>query len=149
MNIFILSTSPARAAQYHADQHVNKMILESAQMLSTVLSGPYKPTHQNHPCTRWVARSSHNAAWLIDLCVNLNLEAQRRYGHTRDHKSMEVIHWAAERLYALPDIPITPFALAMPEQYQTHNPVQSYRAYYRSKTFLTWRNGEPTWLTIT
>lgn len=35
MNIFVLSTDPAEAAEYHCDQHVVKMILEYAQLLST------------------------------------------------------------------------------------------------------------------
>ncbi len=35
MNIFYRDNSPALAAKYHNDKHVVKMILESAQMLST------------------------------------------------------------------------------------------------------------------
>ena len=35
MNIFILNTDPVIAAQEQCDKHVVKMILESAQMLST------------------------------------------------------------------------------------------------------------------
>lgn len=35
MNIFILDKNPRIAAEYHCDKHVVKMILESAQMLST------------------------------------------------------------------------------------------------------------------
>jgi len=35
MNIFVLDTDPKLAAQDHCDKHVVKMILESAQMLST------------------------------------------------------------------------------------------------------------------
>ena len=35
MNIFILDENPKIAAEYHCDKHVVKMILESAQMLST------------------------------------------------------------------------------------------------------------------
>lgn len=35
MNIFYLDKNPVMAAQYHCDQHVVKMILETAQMLST------------------------------------------------------------------------------------------------------------------
>jgi hypothetical protein len=35
MNIFVLDTSPVLAAQYQCDKHVVKMIVESAQMLST------------------------------------------------------------------------------------------------------------------
>ena len=36
MNIFVLDENPAIAAKYHCNKHVVKMILESAQMLSTV-----------------------------------------------------------------------------------------------------------------
>ncbi len=35
MNIFILHSNPNRAARWHADKHVVKMILESVQMLYT------------------------------------------------------------------------------------------------------------------
>ena len=36
MNIFILNEDPIKAAQDQCDKHVVKMIVESAQMLSTV-----------------------------------------------------------------------------------------------------------------
>ena len=35
MNIFVLDENPAVAAIYHGDKHVVKMILETAQLLST------------------------------------------------------------------------------------------------------------------
>ena len=35
MNIFVLDKDPHIAAQMHCDRHVPKMIVESAQMLST------------------------------------------------------------------------------------------------------------------
>ncbi len=35
MNIFVLHTLPMLAAHYHCDEHVRKMVVESAQMLST------------------------------------------------------------------------------------------------------------------
>ena len=35
MNIFILHEDPIKSAQYQCDKHVVKMIVESAQMLST------------------------------------------------------------------------------------------------------------------
>lgn len=59
MNIFALHQDPQIAAQMHCDKHVVKMILESAHMLSTICGEGYKPTHQNHPCTKW-ARSSRS-----------------------------------------------------------------------------------------
>ena len=56
MNIFVLHKNPKKAAQYHHDKHVVKMILESAQMLCSVHwvmgsdGAPYKLAHKNHPC---------------------------------------------------------------------------------------------------
>ena len=62
MNIFILDKNIKKCASYHCDKHVAKMILESAQMLSTAvrLAGDdigYKVTHQNHPCMVWTRNS--------------------------------------------------------------------------------------------
>lgn len=37
MNIFYLDEDPAIAAKYHNDKHVRKMIIETAQMLSTII----------------------------------------------------------------------------------------------------------------
>ena len=47
----------------------------------------------------------------------------------------------------LPDVPMTPFALAMPDQYKSDDAVHSYRRYYRlQKPFATWRNQKPNWM---
>ena len=64
MNIFYLDKDPVKAAKLQYNKHVVKMILESAQMLSTAhhCHGldyetewvPYKKAHVNHPSTRWV-----------------------------------------------------------------------------------------------
>lgn len=45
MNIFYLNENPVQAAQWHCDGHVNKMIVESCQMMSTAvrMSQPGKP----------------------------------------------------------------------------------------------------------
>lgn len=150
MNIFVLDQNPQLAAQYHCDQHINKMILESAQMLSTVLGGPYKPTHKNHPCTLWVAESSNNAMWLVTLAAYLNDEYRTRYHSEHDHKSWIVIRdlWRDKASHTgLPDVPMTPFAQAMPDELRIpHDPVRAYRQYYRTKPFVTWDRGlTPLW----
>lgn len=72
MNIFVLDEDIEKCARYHCDQHVIKMILESAQMLCTALnkkghSTPYRSTHSNHPCVLWVEQSHDNFCWLIGL----------------------------------------------------------------------------------
>lgn len=80
MNIFRPSASPADSAAALADRHVVKMALESAQILSTLTGGPYKPTHTNHPCTLWAGASRVNAAWLLEHGVALCDEYARRFG---------------------------------------------------------------------
>lgn len=148
MNIFVLDTNPKLAAKYHCDQHVVKMILESAQMLSTVIGHGYKPTHVNHPCTVWLRQSQSNCQWLIELACHLNNEYKSRFGHRVNHKSWDVI--AENHIFNfdhLPDVPMTPFALAMPDQYKSDDAVYSYRNYYRlQKPFATWRNEKPEWM---
>ena len=46
MNIFFLHKDPSRAAKAQCDKHVVKMILETAQMLST---GAHKFKYVNTP----------------------------------------------------------------------------------------------------
>lgn len=51
MNIFYLDSDPKLAAQQICNVHVNKMIIESCQMLSTahhILNG-HKENHQSDP----------------------------------------------------------------------------------------------------
>lgn len=119
MNIFVLDEWPHLAAKDHCDKHVVKMFLESAQMLSTAcrLSGldvGYKATHKNHPCSVWVRQSLQNWCWLRELAYCLNEEYKARYNKPH-HKSWLVIESLPEP--DLPDIGLTPFAQAMPEQY--------------------------------
>lgn len=97
MNIFILDPNPIIAASYHCDQHLHKMVLESAQMLSTAAHthfphlAPYiyEPAYQNHPCTQWVCSSPNHIVWLCSLATALN-EIRETNGSNR-HASMDVI----------------------------------------------------------
>ena len=84
MNIFVLDKDIVKCAEYHCDQHANKMILESVQMLCTALnkkgfSTPYKSTHIKHPCVLWVEASYDNFEWLKDLAIALNDEYKYRF----------------------------------------------------------------------
>tara|TARA_B100000902_G_scaffold311643_1_gene301533 strand:+ start:29 stop:604 length:576 start_codon:yes stop_codon:yes gene_type:complete len=109
MNLFILNYDPVIAAQEQCDKHVVKMIVESAQMLSTVhrmLDGTkekrpsksgkrmvdyyrledmredelYKAVHFNHPCTVWSRESCCNYSWHYEHFVALCDEYTYRYG---------------------------------------------------------------------
>lgn len=148
MNIFVLDENPWVCAEYHCDKHVPKMILESAQMLSTVLGGPYKPTHKKHPCTLWVAESRANAEWLWLLADALNCQFKDRFGHERNHKSWDAIEPSWYLCKSLPEGKLTPFVQAMPDEFKRPDPVEAYRAYYHSKPFAKWRyTNAPYWWT--
>jgi|TARA_B110000261_G_scaffold162922_1_gene207634 hypothetical protein len=109
MNIFILDNDPAIAAKLQCDKHVVKMIVESAQMLSTahrMLDGDqelrpsksgkrmvkywvlpdsreeiiYKAVHMGHPCTVWTMKNDNNYNWHYNHFVALCREYTYRYG---------------------------------------------------------------------
>lgn len=145
MNIFVLDNDPEIAAKYHTDKHVVKMILESAQMMSTVVrySGidfGYKSTHLNHPCTIWARASLSNWLWLGSLAYYLNLEFINRFGKTANHKSYDLI--ASLPWPLIQDIGLTSFAQAMPDQYKNTDPVVAYRQYYinEKRHLFQWTN---------
>ena len=73
MNIFALSKCPMQSALWLDDIRKNKMILESAQMLSTAVRWldpdttlpVYKLAYMNHPCSKWARASRANFVWLL------------------------------------------------------------------------------------
>lgn len=154
MNIFILSSNVKRNAQYHCDKHVIKMILESAQMLCTVLneqgfSTPYKSTHKNHPCVKWLKESYDNFAYLKKLAYFLNEEYKLRFNHVKNHKSYDVIASLPEP--NLKSIGLTNHVLAMPDQYKNYNnAIESYRNYYihEKSHIATWKTHKPSWYAL-
>lgn len=163
MNIFYLDTNPKLAASYHCDKHVVKMILESAQMLSTahrVLDGApghtlpdyreeilYKPTHINHPCAKWARANKYNYYWLEDLFVELCLEYTRRYNkiHLCEIKFSDILAYPPD------NIPLGIFhdpPQCMPEQYKDESTVVAYRNYYinEKSDIAVWKYSEtPFW----
>ena len=153
MNIFVLDRDPKLASQYHNDRHVVKMILESVQLLSTAhrINGydeGYKMTHKNHPCSVWVRESQSNYHWLVDLVNELHKEWQYRFDHAHNHKSYDVMRSLSSPNF-LPNIGLTPFAIATAEDCRFDDPVKSYRSYYKNhKTHLfKWTKREiPSWI---
>jgi hypothetical protein len=168
MNLFILSHDPAKAAEEMMDKHVNKILLEAVQMLCTakrildpdapeeVTSALYKLAHKNHPVTIWCRTSRANFIWALDHADALHNEWKYRYGHpeTKIHKSYQVAqilraNIPADHLFPSPESRgITPFALAMPDQYKDPegDAVKSYRAYYMSpekRRIASWKKLRP------
>lgn len=162
MNIFVLDESPYVAARYHNDRHVSKMILETAQLLSTshwLIDGEVaaskrigeavlRPTQIKHPCAVWARECSANYEWLHGLGLSLLLEYRGRYGKLHQY----------EDLYSsLDKLPLgilvskerTPWPLCMPDQYKRGSAVQAYRAYYfgEKKHLASWKfpSQKPGW----
>lgn len=152
MNIFILDNDIQKCAQYHCDQHVVKMILESVQLLCTALnkkgnSTPYKSTHIHHPCVIWVERSFDNFIWLKDLAIALNDEYRFRFEKDSDHKSILVLNEISK--YCYDSRGLTEFAQAMPDMYKVPgDAVTAYRQFYLGEKmgFAKWtKRKTPDW----
>ena len=160
MNIFVLDADPARAAVAHCDRHVVKMIVETAQMLSTAHhvidggylprhnGGIYLPTHRAHPCSVWARQSVGNYNWLLELGVELCKEYTHRYGKV--HKTQSIMSRLSTPPRNIEPYGITPWAQAVGEQYKVpNNAILAYRRYYREAKahILTYKNRRaPLWL---
>ena len=150
MNIFVLDRNPVVAAQMQCDRHVVKMVLESAQMLSTAVNllggkGRYKSNHVNHPCSVWARETLGNFLWLYDHGMALAKEYTERYG--KRHKSEAVIQDCMDEIRPLPlyGLKHTPHPLCMPDEYKTDDVVQSYRTFYLQDKvrFAQWNKTRP------
>lgn len=143
MNIFVLDLSPQISASYHCDQHLHKMILESAQMLSSAAhsyfpilrSKIYKPAYLHHPCTRWVCESIDNMAWVCELA--LTLESIREDLDYPSHASISVVKliWDYINESSLSGAH-TPFVFAGPGSISLRSSLtipQKYQLYYQRK----------------
>lgn len=162
MNIFILDKNPILVARYHCDKHVVKMVLETAQILSTVLSKydigtEYKPTHPNHPCNIWAAENSYNLLFTAKIGIALANEYTFRYGKV--HKSERIIRDCVDNKLIWKRIDNsnyhTNFPLAMPDEFKVGDKtieqcIESYRNYYKSKKetiqFKYTNREQPLWL---
>lgn len=152
MNLFILDYDKEKCVQFYTDRHNIKIILEVAQLLcsahhftGSTLEIPYKPSHKNHPVCLWVRNSLSNYIYAVDLGKELCKEYTYRYNKV--HKTQEVIEWCGKNLPDINDIGLTPFALAMPDEYKVEDAVQSYRNYYNGakRHLFAWRRREIPW----
>ena len=157
MNIFYLDRNPIVAAQMMCDKHVIKMILESAQMLSTahrVLDGDehadnvgmYKMTHKNHPSTIWVRANSENYDWLQEHMEALLTEYTHRYG--KRHATERLIHSLWEHPKNITHDDFTDPPQCMPDYCKGDDAVSAYQNYYimEKSDFATWkRRDRPEW----
>tara|TARA_R100000152_G_C6768239_1_gene193682 strand:+ start:119 stop:634 length:516 start_codon:yes stop_codon:yes gene_type:complete len=142
-----------RSAKSQDNYRVVKMILESCQMLCTVLNeqhdeqvAPYRSTHKHHPSTRWAAASAANFMNLVDHCDAMLDEYTERFGKT--HKCAAVLRACIELYDAsrFPSQEPTRLPLAMPHHFHTDDTVLSYRKFYASKPRIRYpKNKIPEW----
>ena len=164
MNVFYVDSDPVVAAEMMCDKHVVKMILESAQILSTAhrvldgderadIDGLYKAAHKNHPSTVWARENSSNYEWLWQHMDALMKEYTKRY--KKHHATERLLHhlWRLPRNIGHSDF--SPPPQCMPDEYKC-NPnsassddcVSAYREYYLGdKMYMaTWKFTEaPAW----
>ena len=165
MNLFILSLIQQEIAEAMMDKHVSKILLEAVQMLCSakrvlepddpINEKIYKLAHKNHPVTIWCRKSKENFLWTLELIEALHNEWRFRYGHpnTKFHKSYMMAMILKEHIPsddAFEEKGLTEFALAMPVEYKTKDPVESYRNYYMSEEkqkIASWKKGreKPEW----
>lgn len=157
MNIFYLHEDAKVAAQWHCDQHCSKMIVETAQLLSTahrLLDGDdyadkqalYKATHKNHPSAVWVRETSRNYDWTLSLLRALCAEFKRRY--KKDHKSSQLLSALSKRPRNIAADYFAEPPQCMPDEYKGPSAVDAYRLYYigDKARFARWRHGnQPDW----
>ena len=125
MNIFHLDKNPKICARYHCDKHVVKMILETAQMLSTA--------YPKHPMTIWVGDSLENFRYALALGEWLAIQYTYRY--KKVHKSQKIIdhirfHKLKNVVKNFTKVEFTRPPLCMPDEYKCDDYVQAYRNYY-------------------
>jgi hypothetical protein len=162
MNIFYLHHNPKICAEMHVDKHCVKMILETAQLLSTahrILDGTekmglsltgrkkkvwkledsrneilYSATHINHPSAVWCRKASENYMWLWVLLDELCKEYTYRYGKVHKCESIGLVELLKQKPNNIPRDHFTEPTPAMPDQYKVPgNSIQSYHNYYKGE----------------
>eukprot|EP00930_Biecheleria_cincta_P061015 TRINITY_DN46584_c0_g1_i1.p1 TRINITY_DN46584_c0_g1~~TRINITY_DN46584_c0_g1_i1.p1 ORF type:complete len:315 (-),score=57.47 TRINITY_DN46584_c0_g1_i1:115-1059(-) len=162
MNIFFLHMSPKQCAKMHANIHVVKMIVETAQLLCNVHRRqrehclppymtqrqmariPYKESASGHRklgSMIWVAESLGNYRWAVqlglELCNEYNAGRGRAAGKTSKHKTQKVLEWLRDHepnFKIQRRTPVRTKHLAMPARFKkAETSVQAYRDYYFSK----------------
>jgi len=137
----------------HIDKHVIKMIVETAQLLSTAhhrWNSPfaehvYKATHKNHPSTKWVGDHPEHYAWAYKLYLALLEEYTHRYGKT--HSTSRLQHLLSMTPPIVGGGCAVPPPQCMPDECRVPGntwdaTVHAYQKYYREhkRRFASWKN---------
>ena len=162
MKIFFLDKTPEKSAQNLCDKHIHKMLLESAQMLSTAvrkyeedtdtlpLAEPiYKSAYPNHPMTKWVGFNKDNFTLAFENADEISKEYFKRFG--KRHKSTRILDFIVDNdmQTEIPEGFFSEPPQCMPDKYRDKDYVTAYRRYYNTdkKYFAKWEKGRgcPEW----
>lgn len=160
MNIFYIHSDPKLCAEWSVDSHCVKMILESAQLLSTahrLIDGVeyvdktktgrnvkrwrlsdsrepvlYSATHINHPSAVWARESNNNYNWLYCYLYEHCKEYTYRYGKIHKVESSGLMNM----LSTTPDnitygYKTQPPSAMDPKYIISKDAVENYRNYYK------------------
>lgn len=91
----------------------------------------FRPCHIHHPCAKWVRESIENYDFTANLAIELAQEFKFRYPKKGEHECEQHAWWLKwNSPDNIPNVPRTPFVLAMDDQYKRKDPVDAYRNYY-------------------
>ena len=159
VNFFYLSRDLKECARWHGDRHLHKMIVEYAQILSTVWhllalkspttikipDGIYRKSHTVHPIVLWAMKSTAHYDAILKLALHLADERRRRRKlFAKDQRKRYKKHHATEKVLEilqankpfLPDIPFFDPPKCMPPCYHYNEVgepltvIESYRLFY-------------------
>lgn len=171
MNIFVTDKCPIKSAKNLDDKRVQKMAVESAQMLSTAIFwngfpslmnehtpeifeerkkmayslGIYAPYSPNHKCNLWVKKTKGNYLWLLNHFSALCEEYEKRTGY--EHASKYLLHRLVMHMKYIPEGPLTPFVNYAKNKKQgidftkIKNAIEAYNLYL----CLKWERSKPKW----
>ena len=148
MNIFYTHPCPKQAARHLCMIHVNKMIIESAQMLSAAhhtlddscLPSLCKLAYPQHPCTVWVRSGALNYIWLLEHLKELGriYKGYRGKHHATINNRLKALNILPLNI---PDIPFFAPPLCMPDRFKSINVCTSYTLYIQDK-YREWQTRE-------
>ncbi|MGD2081282.1 MAG: hypothetical protein PVJ36_09165, partial [Nitrospirota bacterium] len=163
MKIYVLDRDPHICAEYHCDKHISIRIIDATEILFSAQEDRAMRYHSSiikqfgmnrakilndikHPHCLWVRESIQNYRWLYKFGLALCKEYLFRWRKTHEYEYY--IKWLREYEPPLPDIGPTDFKILLPDEYNTGDPVESYRKYYinEKKTIANWkRRDRPYW----
>lgn len=159
-SLYWLDRNPVKAAQYHADDNLSKMIVESTILLSTCIHVANSRLHFKlnlhkpdinyiwNPSARWARQSRHNYMLTVRLAEALCQEYADRF------KKMHACQPMIERISAssaanhIPNIPAIEIVQNFPQYLHQPDPVEGYRIVYamKGRLWIKSKHGIPPWL---